>query len=144
MTMNHRHFKEHLLLYGSDLSAWPEETREEAREALLNSSDLQELVAEHRRFEEILRGRTYEEPTLGLAERIISASEFGRKAESSSIRAFFSELFAGFTLRSWAVTAAASLLLGFAIGLSNPVGSALSNQEEISLQEFLYYEGEVL
>jgi hypothetical protein len=144
MSMDEKQFKKYLLVYGADVHQWPEEIRGTAVEALADSSELRALQADHEGFEGVLTSRSYQEPPSTLAQRIISASQQGRKRTSLSRGAFFSELLAGFSLRRWALIAIAVLIIGFIIGLVNPIGSLVAEETQTDLQEFLYYEGEAL
>ena len=138
MSMDAKQFEKYLLVYGADVHQWPEGIRGTALEALAGSSELQALQADHEGFERVLTGRTYQGPRGTLAQRIISASLQDRNG------AFFSELLAGFSLRRWALIAIAVLIIGFIIGLVNPIGSLVAEETQTNLQEFLYYEGEAL
>lgn len=144
MTMNGKQFKKYLLVYGADVHQWPEDIRGAALEALADSSELRVLRADQEQFESVLKNRSYKEPRSTLAQRIISASLRDQKSESLSRGAFFSELLAGFSLRRWALTVIAVLIIGFIIGVVNPMGSLVAEDPQTNLQEFLYYEGEVL
>jgi hypothetical protein len=138
MSMDEKQFKKYLLVYGADVHQWPKEVRGAALEALADSSELRTLQADQAGFEGVLKSRTYQEPRGTLAQRIISASRQDRNG------AFFSELLAGFSLRRWALIAIAVLIIGFIIGLVNPIGSLVAEETQTNLQEFLYYEGEAL
>jgi hypothetical protein len=138
MSMDGKEFKRYLLVYGADVHQWPQEIRGAALEALADSSELQALQADYEGFERALKGRSYQEPRGTLAQRIISASLRDRNG------AFLSELLAGFSLRRWALIAIAVLIIGFIIGLVNPLGSLVAEETQTNLQEFLYYEGEAL
>jgi hypothetical protein len=149
MTMDPEQFKENLLVYGANVHQWPEDIRQAGLEALETSSELQALLAEEERFEGVLTTRRYEEPSRDLAQRIVSASQPKRKKRWPSLVGFFSELVWEFSLPKPALTAVSVslvfvLILGFVIGFSNPIGSLSTEQGQTDLQEFLYYEGEVL
>ena len=150
MTMDPKQFKENILLYGVDLHQWPEEVREAGVESLQNSSELQALLAEHERFEGVLRTRKYEEPSGNLAQRIISLSLHQDKKSPFSLGLFLSRLFADeFYLPKPALIVVSILMIvalgiGFFIGFSNPTGPVLTDQRQANLQEFLHYEGDVL
>jgi|LGOV01.1.fsa_nt_gb hypothetical protein len=149
MTMNLKQFKENLLVYGADVHTWPQDIRQTGLKALENSAELRALLADEERFELVLKTRKYEEPSSDLAERIISASQLKTKKVRRSLGGFFSELPWEFSLSKRAVTAVSVslvlvLIIGFAIGFSNPMGSVSTEQYQTNLQELLYYEGEVL
>jgi hypothetical protein len=148
--MDPRQFKENILLYGADLDQWPEEIRQAGLESLRNSSELQVLLTEQKRFERVLKTRKYEEPGGNLAQRIVSLSLRQDKKSTFSLGLFFSRLFAGeFYLSKPAfivvsILMITALLVGFVIGFSNSTGSTLTDQRQANLQEFLHYEGDVL
>ncbi|MBN1842671.1 MAG: hypothetical protein JW883_10375 [Deltaproteobacteria bacterium] len=149
MTMNLKQFKEKLLVYGADVHAWPQDIRQTGLKSLENSAELRALLADEERFELVLKTRKYEEPSSDLAERIISASQPKRKKVRRSLGGFFSGLLWEFSLSKRAVTAVSVslvlvLIIGFAIGFSNPMGSVSTEQYQTDLQEPLYYEGNVL
>ena len=113
------------------------------------SSELRTFLAEEKLLEQVLRTRKYEEPSRDLAQRIISASLSKRRSVRRGLRGFFSELFWEFSIPRPALTAISIslilvLILGFAIGFLNPIGAVSTEQTQTDLQEFLYYEGEVL
>jgi hypothetical protein len=142
--MNIKQFKKYLLLYGAEVENWPEEIRAVGLKLLENSSELQALVAEQSHFEKVLETRKYEEPNDDLAQGIISASLRQRKKGSFSLGAFFSDSIAELSLPKPAFIAVSILVIGLAIGFSDPFGSESTEQEQMDLQEFLYVEGELL
>jgi hypothetical protein len=149
MTMDPEQFKENLIVYGANVHQWPEDVRQAGLEALETSSELRALLAEEERFERVLTKRRYEEPSRDLAQRIVSASQPKKKKRWSSLVGFFSELVWEFSLPKPALTAVSLsllffLILGFVIGFWNPMGSVSTAQSQTDLQEFLYYEGEIL
>jgi hypothetical protein len=149
MTMNLRQFKENLLVYGANVHKWPEDIRQRGLRSLESSSELRTLLTEEERFERVLKTRRYEEPSRDLAERIVSAAQPKKKKVWRRLGGFFSELVREFSLPKPALTAVSVslllvLILGFAIGFSNPIGAVSTEQTQTDLQEFLYYEGEVL
>ena len=149
MTMNLKQFKENLLAYGSNIHEWPEDIRQAGLKAMETSSELRTLLAEEERLERVLKTRKYEEPSSDLAERIVSASLSMRKRGRHGLSGFLSELVWEFGLPKRALTAVSVslvlvLILGFAIGFANPTGSVSTEGSQADLQEFLYYEGEVL
>jgi hypothetical protein len=149
MTMNLRQFKENVLLYGADLRSWPEDLREAGQKALASSSEAQTVMAQEEHFEAVLGSRKFEEPSGDLAERIGLACRRGRKKSRSRIGGFLSDLLWEFSLPRSALTAVSvalifALVIGFAIGFSNPTGTTSTEQYQANLQDFLYDEGEVL
>lgn len=149
MTMDVKQFKENLLIYGADVHQWPEEIRQAGLEALESSPELQTLIAEEEHFERVLKTRKYEEPSSNLEQRIISSSLLRKQKTPFSIGAFIPALLDEFRLPRPALAAISVvmvvvLIIGFAIGFSNPAGSVMTEQEQTNLQEFLYYEGDIL
>lgn len=149
MTITLKQFKENLLVYGANVHEWPDDIRQAGLKALEISSELRALLAEEERFERVLKTRRYEGPSRDLAERIVSAAQPKKIKVWRRLSGFFSELVWEFSLPRAALTAVSVslilvLILGFAIGFSNPIGSVSTEQSQTDLQEFLYYEGEVL
>jgi hypothetical protein len=146
MKMGPEQFKENILLYGVDLHQWPGGIREAGTELLQNSPELQAFLAEHERFERVLKARKYEEPSDNLARRIISISLQQEEKSSFSIRMSLSRLFARefylpkAAFRVVVVLIIAALLAGFVIGFSNSQESLMADQRQIGLQAFLHYE----
>ncbi|MBA3018391.1 MAG: hypothetical protein KJ550_02545 [Proteobacteria bacterium] len=149
MTMHVKHFKQNMLVYGSDVYNWPEGVREAGLKALDRSPELQALLADEECFEKVLKMRKYEEPGIDLSGRIISATQHIKKKERSNPGGFFSELLREFSLPKPAFTAVFvslifALIVGFAMSFSNPSWHVSAEQYKTNLEEFLYYEGEVL
>lgn len=147
--MDLKQFRENLLIYGTDLYRWPEEIQRAGIAALEQSAELRAALADHEHFEEVLKSRKFEEPGADLAERIISASLNEKEKDRFRHGSFLSSLRAELSLPNAALAAVAILmvtvlLIGFAIGFSNPFGLNSAEQESAHLQEFLYYEGEIL
>lgn len=147
--MNFKAFKENMLVYGSDVSNWPKGMKEAGREALEGSPEIRSLLASEERFEGILKTRKYEEPYGDLGERISAASVYKDKKTQRTSGGFLSDLLWEFSLHGRAVTAVAvafifALVIGFAIGFSNTSESLSAEQYQANLEDFLYYEGEVL
>jgi hypothetical protein len=149
MTMNPKQFEKNLLLYGANVSMWPEEIRQAGLQAIETSSDCRALLAEEERFEQVLKTRTYEEQNNDLAKRIIFAAQPKKKTVWIHFVGFFSELVREFNLPRPVFTALyvsliLVLIVGFAIGFSNTNGSGSMEWTQTDLQAFLYDEGEVL
>lgn len=149
MTIHVKHFKQNMLVYGSNVYNWPEGIREAGLKALDRSPELQALLADEECFERALKMRKYEEPSIDLSERIISATQHMKKKERSNPGGFFSELLWEFSLPKPALTAVFvslifALIIGFSMSFSNPSWYVSAEQYKTNLEEFLYYEGEVL
>jgi hypothetical protein len=149
MRIDTKEFKEYLLVYGADLSLWPEEIRERTQAELERSTELQTIFEESMQFEKVLQNRKYEEPDPGLSHRIITASLRQEQITRQGSRTFLFNLFQEFALPKPALTAVSVLIvsvlmIGFAIGYTNPLEDVTNTEEQTNLQEFLYYEGEIL
>jgi hypothetical protein len=76
MTMHVKHFKQNMLVYGSDVYSWPEGLREAGLKSLDRSPEFQALLADEECFEKVLKMRKHEDPGIDLSERIISATQY--------------------------------------------------------------------
>lgn len=149
MRMDPKQFREYMLIYGTDILNWPEDMRTPGLKALKSSLELQAILEDEERFERVLRESRYEDPDPDLAERIISASLQKKDKRPYSVAGFFSDIFWEFGMPNRALTAVSlsllvALILGFAIGFFYPSGAISSEQNQINLEAFLYYEGDVL
>ena len=149
MIMNFEQFKEKLLMYGADVRNWPKDIRSSGLKALDSSPELQKLVEDEERFEEVLKTRKYEEPRRDLAGRIVAAALPRKKKAQRNLGVFFSEVLQEFNLSRRALATISvslifTLIIGFTIGFSNPSGFVSAEQYETNLEDFLYYEGDVL
>ena len=107
------------------------------------------LLGEEEHFEKLLKSRRYEGPSGDLAERIISASVCKKKKASNTIAVFLSDLLWELNLPKPALTVVSvllclALIVGFTIGSSGLSRYVSAEQYQTNLEEFLYYEGEVL
>lgn len=149
MTEAREKMERFLLCYGADLNQWPEQARQEGLKALAQSPELQALAAEHQRLETLLHQRRHEAPAADLAERIIAASLRERKEASRSLRERILEAIGWSGLRQPVLVALAFLVVGsfvagFIAGFASPTDQTAREQTQIALQEYLYYEGELL
>jgi len=149
MRIDMKEFKEYLLVYGADMSQWPEEIREAAQTELEHSTELQTIVEDSMQFEKVLQNRNYEEPDRDLSERIITASLRQEHIAQRDPRTFLSFIFQELALpkpalKAVSVLIVSVLMIGFAIGYTNPLEDVTNAQEQTNLEEFLYYEGEIL
>ena len=149
MTMNFEQFEKNLLMYGADVRSWPKDIRSSALMALDSSPELHKLVDYEERFEGVLNTRKFEEPTKEFAGRIVAAALPKKKKAQRKFGMFFSDMLSEFNLsrRAFAVVSVSLvfiLIIGFAIGYSNPSGYTSAEQYEIHLEDFLNYEGDVL
>ena len=149
MTMDLEQFKKNLLLHGTDVHDWPEEIKQAGLKALESSSEFQAVLEKEVRFERVLEGRIYEEPDKDFAERIVLAARPKKTSLWTHFSGFFSELIWEFdfpkpALSALSVSLVIVLLVGFTIGFTNTNGSISTETTQADIQEFLYYEGEVL
>ncbi len=149
MSSEKSRFEKYLALYGAELESWPEEIREEYRHGLTVSTELRELLESENRFEGILRGISFEDPSSDLADRIIAASRKARQSHSPGKGSFLKELFSEFSLGRRAAAFAGALIIfvtvaGFAIGYKGVGETPASPLYTVSMGEFLQYDGEVI
>ncbi|MFH0812107.1 MAG: hypothetical protein V2A69_04610 [Pseudomonadota bacterium] len=149
MPMDSKQFEKNVLVHGAELNRWPEDARQAGVKAHKKSPELQLLLEDHQRFESFLQKRKYEEPSSDLAERILSASLRQEKKESLGVGAILLELLSGLNLprpvlTGLSVAVVFAFIMGFAIGFLLPTWSAWTEEAQVNLQEFLYYEGEIL
>lgn len=147
--MNLKAFKENMAVYGSDVNNWPKGIKEAGLRALKSSSEIRSLSAYEARFESLLTKRKYEAPSPDLGQRISAAVVYREEKSQHASRGFFSGLLAQFGLPRPALTAVAlafifALVIGFAAGFSTTSESLSAEQYQANLEDFLYYEGEVL
>ena len=155
--MDRKEFKEALMLYGADLSAWPDELSEEGA-ALLGAgneaaNELSALVEEEGKFETLLTGRSFEEPGDYLATRIIACAEESatEEAESGEAKGLLGGLFSEFFAPRAAIALALTLIIGFMAGYMAPEVSLdpyeqLTLDDEIMLEESfssLFMDGDI-
>ena len=155
--MDRKEFKEALMLYGADLSAWPDELSKEGA-ALLGAgneaaNELSALVEEEGKFETLLTRRSFKEPGDYLATRIIACAEESATEEVEPDEAkgllggFFSEFFAPRA----AIALALTLIIGFMAGYMAPEVpfdpyEQLTLDDEIMLEESfssLFMDGDI-
>jgi hypothetical protein len=150
MKMDPQQFKENLLLYGCDLTRWPEKIKPAGIESLRNSPELQALLAEEEKFERVLKSRKYEEPSDPWVRRIVALSSRQGKISPGGLRLLLSRLLGDEfdlpqpTLIMGSTLMIAALLLGFVIGFSNPAGSISTDPTQAGFQDFLHYKGDAL
>jgi len=136
--MNREKFIEKLQLYGSDLSTWPEEVRDQALTVYQNSTEIKGLVDIEKEFETLLLERNIENPSSDFERRItLSAKPRSAGMESVSV---FSNVFDLINIPKPALTIVFLLLFGFTIGFFY---DTYADSGDIELSEFLYFdEGE--
>ena len=147
MSRERKQFEENLFLYGADLHQWPEDIRAMALQALEEFPDLQTLVDEHRRFEDILMDRPYEEPTGDLEERIVRSSLPRTEALSVSFTEIIVETLGWLGLGQPRAAVIALLLIfivGVIFGVAAPINSSANQEMQLTLRDHLSYYGEVL
>jgi hypothetical protein len=137
MTMDAERFRECLLIHGAEVHHWPEDIRQEGLEALERSMQCRALQEEHVRFESILRARAFEDPSPGLALRIVGAARRREQRKSPRIMEFLAVCFQDLRLPAPVVTAVAVLIIGVVIGLLLPTEPVLADSESAEVQTFL-------
>ena len=150
--MDKREFKEALMLYGAELSAWPEELNLEAK-ALIKadnefSVELRALIEEEGEFEILLGARSFEEPDDYLAGRIIA---FAKESAGEPAQGLIGWLFAEFFTPRALVALALTLVIGFMAGymapkaVVDPSGQFVADDEMILEESFssLFMEGDI-
>jgi len=129
-----------LQLYGSDLSKWPDEIRDQALSLYQNSTEIKGLVNMEKSFESMLKERHIENPSSDF-ERRITLSAKPRNAEMESL-SVFSNVFDLINIPKPALTMVFLLLFGFTLGFFYNT-YADSGDNGVELSEYLYFdEGE--
>lgn len=138
--MNREQFIENLQLYGSDLSTWPEEIRDQALTVYQNSTEIKGLVDIEKEFETLLLKRNIENPSSDFERRItLSAKPRNAGMESVSV---FSNVFDLINIPKPALTIVFLLLFGFTLGFFYDT-YADTGENGMELSEYLYFdEGE--
>jgi len=138
--MNREQFIENLQLYGSDLSTWPEEIRDQALTVYQNSTEIKGLVDIEKEFETLLFERNIENPSSDF-ERRITLSAKPRNAGMESVLVF-SNVFDFINIPKPALTIVFLLLFGFTLGFFYDT-YADTGDNGMELSEYLYFdEGE--
>jgi hypothetical protein len=124
--MERKEFKEALMLYGADLSAWPIELNDEGT-ALLTAggevaNELAALVEEEGKFEMLLAERTFEAPGEYLASRIIACAKESaiEEAEVGEAKGLLGWIVSEFFAPRAAIALALTLVIGFMAGYMAP------------------------
>ena len=147
MSQERKQFEKNLLLYGADLHLWPEGIRGTGLQTLEEFPGYQALVDEHRRFEDVLNGRPYEDPPGDLEERIIRASLPRPEAVSVSFRDIIVETLGWLGLGQPRAAVIALLFIfigGVIFGVAIPIDSSADQEVQLTLRDHLTYYGEVL
>jgi hypothetical protein len=97
------------------------------------------------KLEAMLRSRRVESASPDLAQRIILKAEATPQVETSTVGQWIKRLFAEFHLPKPAYVLAATLVLGFVVGLNNPLNDT-SDADTISVnaEGFLYADEAIL
>lgn len=117
MYMLTKEFEKHIALYGTDLSQWPQDVRDKARQTQ-KQFGLEQLLEEYRALENTLHTRSISPAHPSLAERIIANAKQRRRELPVKLSTWVSGLFADFMIPSPAYALAAMLVLGVSIGLN--------------------------
>ncbi len=135
-------FREYLSLYGSVISFWPGDIRGDAQKLYSSSDELKKIVADEKEFESLLQLRAFEQPEINLATTIINSARSEEQNKAESLWAYIEELFSTFRIPVPAMTLSLLLICGITIGYFYG-GIPNGNQnEEVALNDFLYYEGD--
>ncbi len=138
--MERAKFIQNLELYGSDLTSWPEEIRQQVLRLYDTSSEIRDLVDKEREFESMLTERSIDEPTSDFERRITLSAK--PKAEAGEKTFVFSSIFDFITLPKPALTMAFLLLFGFSLGFFYDT-YADTGEDTIELSEYITFdEGE--
>ena len=118
-------FKEALMLYGADPGSWPVALGDEAM-ALLEaggeqSKEIKQLIEEEKGLEAMLSERTYEEPGVYLAQRIIASAK--DSVPGREPRGLWAEFFLDLLTPKAAIALALTLVIGFMVGYMGPSAS---------------------
>ncbi len=155
--MDKREFQELLMLYGADISGWPDGLDIKAK-ALLDADneeagELASLMEEESGFEALLGERSFEEPSDYLATRIIAHVEesAGEEIEASEVKGLMGWVFAEFFTPRAAIALTLALVIGFMAGYMSPQSSLdpydqLAQEDEMMLEETyssLFMEGDI-
>ncbi|NIU85906.1 MAG: hypothetical protein GWN11_03955 [Candidatus Dadabacteria bacterium] len=140
--IKHEEFREYLSLYGSDINSWPEDIRGDALKLYSSSDEMEKIVADEKEFESLLQLREFEHPEINLATTIINSARSEEQTKSESLWAYIEELFSTFRIPVPVMALSLLLICGITIGYfygSMPNGN---QNEEVALNDFLYYEGD--
>lgn len=97
------------------------------------------------KLEVMLKSRHIEAASPGLAQRIILKAQGIPQKRMISLWEFLQQLFAEFHLAKPAYVLAGTLLLGFIIGFSEPLGTTTANDVDgAQVQSFLYADESIL
>ncbi|MBN8531951.1 MAG: hypothetical protein J0L97_08855 [Alphaproteobacteria bacterium] len=91
-------------------------------------------------FNAWMENRRFEEPSAGLATRIIRAAAGREQRAPFSLGGFLRRTFQEFHLPSPAYALAVVLLIGFAVGANAPSATA-DSQDDSEIQTLLYMDG---
>lgn len=155
--MDKKEFKESLMLYGADLSCWPDVLKVRASVLLKGESELagelKALIEEEDNFEALLSERSFEEPGDYLAGRIIAFAQESATEESAAndVKGLLGWLFAEFFTPRAAIALALTLIIGFMAGYMAPQTSLdtidqFALEDEMILEETfssLFMEGDI-
>lgn len=135
--MDHTKFQENMLLYGADISRWPELLQKAAHNAVERNAALQQMLVEERAFEKEISQRPLLENDPGFGERIIAiaASRGTQPSWWARLRLTLDEITELLPFSNPAYALAGIAIAGFVLGmLSQPDTAAAST----SSLPFLY------
>ncbi len=152
--MDKQTLKNMLMLYGADMTQWPQEEREPACKLLLERPEFSQLVEEQAEFDALAGKRPVLRENPVFAQNIIAmaaAEDSAREVEQTmarqrdmqteNIRGIWGELLGIFTLSKPAYALMACAVLGFSLGVFSSTISTTEvvsqdNESEIELSYF--------
>jgi hypothetical protein len=96
------------------------------------------------KLEMLLKARQMEAASPDLAQRIIFKAQGIPQKRTNSLWQLLQQVFAEFHLAKPAYVLAATLLLGFIIGFSEPLGTTANDTDGAQVQSFLYADESIL
>lgn len=145
--MNIHDFKNNLDIYGSDIDAWPENIRKDAKTSLSSSVEHRNMLDEEKLLEEALNLRSFEDPSDDLEARILNASlrkNFEPDTQSKSFFGFLNGIFNSFHLPKPAFALSMILVIGITLGYIGNTNQqqASVNSEDLLASEINFYDGD--
>ena len=147
MNRERKQFEKNLFLYGVDLHQWPEDIRGTGLQALEKFPEFQTLVHEHRRFEDILNDRPYEDPSGDLEERIIRASLPRTEDMGVNFRDIIVETLGWLGLgqpRAAVIALLFIFIVGVIFGVAAPIVLSADQEVQLTLRDHLMFYGGAL
>lgn len=143
--MRREEFRKNIACYGPDVAKWPDPLREEGYECLNAHPSLQEDRDTEIALASLLENQPFEVHSDDLAARIIAQAVPRTQKEESALQSWFISIIAPTPVYS--ATLALALIVGFTVGYSGALKQGdleLNKEDEVTVNEFLYYDGELL